>query len=64
VFHNTLLARPLFVDYVGGAAIKIDADDLVIIIVVDYFDDVDYIYVVSERICIDSPSSRQVYDHA
>jgi hypothetical protein len=64
VFHNTLSARPLFVDYAGGVTIKLDAGDLVVVIVVDYFDDVDYIYVVSERICTDSPSSRQVYDHA
>jgi hypothetical protein len=64
VFHNTLSAPPLFVDYAGGVAIKLDTGDLVVVITVDYFDDIDYIYVVSERICTDSPSSRQVYDHA
>jgi hypothetical protein len=64
VFHNTLSARPLFVDYAGGVAIKLDADDLAIVLVVDYFDDIDYFYVVSERICTNSPSSRHVYNHA
>jgi hypothetical protein len=64
VFHNTLSVRPLFVDYVGGVTIKLDVGDLVVVIAVDYFDDINYIYAVSERICTDSPSSGQVYDHA
>jgi hypothetical protein len=65
VFHNTLSARPLFVDYVGGVAMKLDASDLDVIHADDYFNDaVDYIYVVSERICTDSPSSRHVYNNA
>jgi hypothetical protein len=63
VFHNTLSARPLFIDYTGGVTIKLDAGDLVIVLAADYFDDVDYIYVVSKRICTDSPSSRHVYDN-
>nr|CAB3500847.1 unnamed protein product [Digitaria exilis] len=64
VFYNTLSARPLFVDYARGVVIKLDAGDLAVVLADDYFDDVDYINVASERICIDSPSSRHFYDHA
>jgi hypothetical protein len=63
VFHNTLPARPLFVDYAGGVAIKLDAGDLAIVLAINYFNDVDYIYVVSDRICTNSPSSTHVYDN-
>jgi predicted ATP-dependent serine protease len=37
VFHNTLAARPLFVDYAGAVAIKLDAGDLAIVLAIDYF---------------------------
>nr|CAB3498065.1 unnamed protein product [Digitaria exilis] len=43
VFYNTLSARPLFVDYARGVVIKLDAGDLAVVLVDDYFNDVDYI---------------------
>jgi ammonia channel protein AmtB len=30
VFHNTLSARPLFVDHAGGVTVKLDAGDLAV----------------------------------
>ena len=64
MFYNTLSARLLFVDYAGGVAIKLDIGDLAAVLADDYFDDVDYINVVSDRIYTDPPSSRHVYDNA
>jgi hypothetical protein len=51
-------AQPPFV----YLAIKIDADDLADDFINNYIDNDDYINVVSERIYIDSSSSRYVYD--
>jgi hypothetical protein len=53
-------ARPPFVDL----TIKLDAEDLADDIIDDYFDNDDYINVVSERICIDSSLNRHVYNNA
>jgi hypothetical protein len=39
---------------------KLDASDLDVVHADDYFNDVDYIYVVSDRICTNSSTSRQV----
>ena len=64
MFYNTLSARPLFIDYAGGVAIKTDVGVLATVLADNYFNDVDYINVVSDRICTDSSSSRHVYDHA
>jgi hypothetical protein len=64
VFYNTLSAQLLFVNYAGGVVIKLDVGNLTAVLTNDYFSDVDCIYVVSERVCIDSPSSGHVYNNA
>jgi hypothetical protein len=47
VFHNTLSAQPLFVGYTERVAIKLDVNDLVVILANNYFSEVDYINIVS-----------------
>jgi hypothetical protein len=39
---------------------KLDASDLDVVHADHYYNDVDYIYVVSDRICTNSSTSRQV----
>jgi hypothetical protein len=41
VFHNTLSAQPLFVGYTERVAIKLDVNDLVVILANNYFSEVD-----------------------
>jgi hypothetical protein len=42
-----LSAQPLFVDYTERVAIKLDVNDLVVILANNYFSELDYINVVS-----------------